>query len=185
MAVTACSPASSTSGRRSESQQPGAGLGVARAPLGDVAADPPGGFEHAVVDDRRRRDLDPFGAGSSDLAVWAPGPGVGGGLGLVPVGQPDVGLVAQKPSDRRGSPHRPFAGRGRHAVGVEPPGDLASRVSAGDVVSRRWTPARTDVSRHRIASCFHERKGDRNQPVDSQSQPSRTVGPNGVEMSRP
>jgi hypothetical protein len=44
-------------------QQPVAGLGVARDQLGVLAADLLGALEGVLVDDRRRRDRDPFLSG--------------------------------------------------------------------------------------------------------------------------
>ena len=86
-------------------QQPGAGLGAARAPLGVVGAGFAGGLECLVGDDGRAADRDPVGAGAGHLAGVVAGPPVGDGLGAVEVGAADVGLVAQQPVQGGGAPH--------------------------------------------------------------------------------
>ncbi len=57
-------------------QQPGAGLGAARAPPGVVGADFAGGLERFLADQGRAADRDPVGAGPGDLPGAVPWPGV-------------------------------------------------------------------------------------------------------------
>jgi hypothetical protein len=106
-------------------QQPGAGLGPARAPLAVVGAGLGGGLERLVGDDGRAADRDPLAARPGHLAGVVAGPPAGDGLGAVEVGAADVGLVAQDPAEGGGAPHAAAAGRGGHGVGVELAADLA------------------------------------------------------------
>jgi len=91
-------------------EQPGAGFGAARAPLGVVGGDSGGGLEQLVGDDAGAVDGDPFVAVAWDLAVAAGGAPVGHRFGAVVVDPADVGLVAQQPAQGGVAPGG-FAGR--------------------------------------------------------------------------
>src|SRR4029077_20965965 len=58
-------------------EQPGAGFGAARAPLGVVGVEAAAGLEQLVGDDPGAVDRDPFVAVAPDLPVAAGGPAVG------------------------------------------------------------------------------------------------------------
>ena len=91
-------------------EQPLAGFGAARAPLGVVGGDAAGGLEQLVGDDPGAVDRDPFVAVARDLPVAAGGAPVGHRFGAVVVDPADVGLVAQQPAERGVAPGG-FAGR--------------------------------------------------------------------------
>ena len=80
-------------------EQPCAGFGAARAPLGVVVGDAAGCLELLVGDDAGAADRDPFLARARDLPGAPGGPRVGDGLGAVEVDPADVGLVAQQPAE--------------------------------------------------------------------------------------
>ncbi len=79
-------------------EQPFAGFGAARAPLGVVVGDPAGCLELVVGDDAGAADRDPVLARARDLPGAPDGPRVGDGLGAVEVDPADVSLVAQQPA---------------------------------------------------------------------------------------
>src|SRR5262249_61584034 len=100
-------------------EQPLARFGPAWAPFAVVGGDSAGGLEQLVADDARAVDGDPLLAGAGHLtAVLARAP-VGHGIAAVVVDPAHVGLVTQHAADGRVLPEG-FAGRGWHAVGVEP-----------------------------------------------------------------
>src|SRR4029077_8329912 len=85
-------------------EQPGAGYGTARAPLGVVGGDARGGPEQFVSDDVWAVDRDPFVPVAPDLPGAAGGAPVGHRFGAVVVDPADVGLVAQQPAERGVAP---------------------------------------------------------------------------------
>jgi hypothetical protein len=91
-------------------EQPLAGFGAARAPLGVVGGDSGGGLKQLVGDDAGAVDRDPFGPVAPDLPGAAGGAPVGHRFGAVVVDPADVGLVAQQPAQRGMAPGG-FAGR--------------------------------------------------------------------------
>ena len=142
-------------------QQPLAGFGAARAPLGCCRGDSPGGLEDLVGDDGGHRDGDPVLAGAGDLPAAAGGAPVGDRFGAVEVDPPDVGLVAQQPAQRGvrprsvlpvgdGTRRRSAGGRSRAAVpaggavGEDPPHDRGLGFEhlqlrrAGGCAARDW-----------------------------------------------
>ena len=114
-------------------QQPGAGLGAARAPFGVVVADLGGGLERLVGDDGGQAIAIHSSRGRGTWRVRRPGPPVRDGFGAVVVDPADVGLVAQQPVTGGGAPDGAVAGRGGHGVGVELAADLADGGAGGAV----------------------------------------------------